>query len=331
MGQTNKLKVGVHSYKPLVFQEKGRWSGLEVELWEKIAEELDIKYDYIEEKQFPSLLKKTTAGKFDLSMAGITRTIERDEKMDMSYFTLDTGLGIASLPRSSFSLRDLAKGLFSKQTIVLLLFLVLFAAITAHIYWFVESGFSVATKYSVGILESFWWSIVTFSTVGYGDIYPATFTGKIFGVLAILSGLALFGLYIGQLSASLALIKIKSDISSADDLAGKKVGVKTGTTAVGVVKSKFADVVEYPDLDDAYKALKKRQVDAVVADMPVLQNQMKEQGFVIPGPTFARQAYAYVFPKSSENSELIKNINRELIRIRESGIYDVTYKKYFLD
>jgi voltage-gated potassium channel Kch len=40
--------------------------------------------------------------------------------------------------------------------------------------------------------DAMWWSLVTISTVGYGDEYPVTAEGRIIGVFMILVGVALF-------------------------------------------------------------------------------------------------------------------------------------------
>ena len=40
--------------------------------------------------------------------------------------------------------------------------------------------------------DAMWWSLVTVSTVGYGDEYPVTAAGRVIGVLMILVGVALF-------------------------------------------------------------------------------------------------------------------------------------------
>lgn len=44
------------------------------------------------------------------------------------------------------------------------------------------------------ISKSFWWAVVTMTTVGYGDVGPRTFLGRLVGCLAMLSGIVLISL-----------------------------------------------------------------------------------------------------------------------------------------
>lgn len=52
-------------------------------------------------------------------------------------------------------------------------------------------------EYGIGDIETFpdaiWWAFVTITTVGYGDYYPVTLTGRITAVGLMVGGLALIG------------------------------------------------------------------------------------------------------------------------------------------
>jgi voltage-gated potassium channel len=49
--------------------------------------------------------------------------------------------------------------------------------------------------------DSLWWSIVTLTTVGYGDIVPVTLTGRTAAVMIMLTGVAVLGLLAGSLAS----------------------------------------------------------------------------------------------------------------------------------
>src|SRR6056297_1001689 len=44
-----------------------------------------------------------------------------------------------------------------------------------------------------GFLDALWWSIVTITTVGYGDKYPITIAGRIIAIILMLTGIGIFG------------------------------------------------------------------------------------------------------------------------------------------
>lgn len=46
-----------------------------------------------------------------------------------------------------------------------------------------------------GLIDCFWWSFATATTVGYGDITPMTTNGKVLGIFLMLTGTALFATY----------------------------------------------------------------------------------------------------------------------------------------
>jgi len=53
----------------------------------------------------------------------------------------------------------------------------------------------------IDLFNAFYWTITVLSTVGFGDITPKTFAGKILFIFIIVFGLALFGYFITQISS----------------------------------------------------------------------------------------------------------------------------------
>jgi voltage-gated potassium channel len=57
------------------------------------------------------------------------------------------------------------------------------------------------TKGFSSIPEAMWWGVVTLTTVGYGDVYPETFWGKILGAVIALLGVGMIALPAGILGS----------------------------------------------------------------------------------------------------------------------------------
>lgn len=53
------------------------------------------------------------------------------------------------------------------------------------------------------VFHSFWWAVVTLTTVGYGDMYPVTAGGKAFTIVILLIGLGIVAVPSGLLASAL--------------------------------------------------------------------------------------------------------------------------------
>lgn len=49
-----------------------------------------------------------------------------------------------------------------------------------------------------------WWSVVTLTTVGYGDVYPVTALGRLFATIVMLGGIAMIALPAGIIAGAFA-------------------------------------------------------------------------------------------------------------------------------
>jgi voltage-gated potassium channel len=71
--------------------------------------------------------------------------------------------------------------------------------VSSCLVYFVEHP-AQPDKFS-SIPDTIWWSVVTLTTVGYGDMIPVTVMGKIFTVIILLAGIALLALPAGIITS----------------------------------------------------------------------------------------------------------------------------------
>lgn len=87
-----------------------------------------------------------------------------------------------------------------KSDLALTGFVALMVLFVASFLMYYVEGDAQPDKFS-NILSCFWWAIATLTTVGYGDVYPITGTGKLIsGIIAVL-GIGLVALPTGIVSA----------------------------------------------------------------------------------------------------------------------------------
>lgn len=126
------------------------------------------------------------------------------------------------------------------------------------------------------------------------------------------------------------LVPAGSDIATLDDLAGKKVGVQTGTTGEAYAKENVpsdAKVVSMPDDSTMFTALQGKTVDALLQDLPVNLEHTKDGTFEIVQQFDTGEQYG--FAVKTGNTNLLNALNEQLEALRDSGDYDTIYDKYF--
>uniref|UniRef100_A0A8C8BPI2 A-type voltage-gated potassium channel KCND1 n=1 Tax=Oncorhynchus tshawytscha TaxID=74940 RepID=A0A8C8BPI2_ONCTS len=120
--------------------------------------------------------------------------------------------------------------------------------IFATVMFYAEKG-SSSTKFT-SIPASFWYTIVTMTTLGYGDMVPKTIAGKIFGSICSLSGVLVIALPVPVIVSNFS--RIYHQNQRADKRRAQKVQkarlaririAQTGSSCTGFLQSKRNDLL----------------------------------------------------------------------------------------
>ncbi|MBE9221091.1 transporter substrate-binding domain-containing protein [Cyanobacterium stanieri LEGE 03274] len=332
---TNTLRVSTRPFPPFVFEDNnGKYSGFSIELWDEIANSMGVEYELYSEDNVEELLNSVVEGRADVSVAGISMTSEREQIIDFSHPFFDSGLNILVSGEPLSPLRMVINYIFVPSIWITVGILCLFTIFAAHIMWFFErkeNDEMFPRRYLRGIWESFWWSVVTLVTVGYGDKTPTTAGGRIVATIWMFAGILLISYFTASISSSMTVDRLDTQIRGYNDLRGRSVGTVAGSTSVDFLNNLSANVVVFENIERAYEALKNDDIEAVVYDEPVLLYLMNRQenynhSSKIIGNTFDTQSYAIVLPRGSSYRN---EINRAILSLREDGTYDQIYERWF--
>ena len=120
-----------------------------------------------------------------------------------------------------------------------------------------------------------------------------------------------------------------SDITSPDDLAGKKIGTQRGTTGYIYCTDDFGEdsVVAYDNGLTAVQALNNGQVDAVVIDnAPAKEYVAANPGLKVLETSYAEEDYAIGMNK--DNTALVEAVNAALEELKADGTLQSIVDKY---
>ena len=109
---------------------------------------------------------------------------------------------VAKLGRYSSSVRLFGRVFKNKkeELVITAMVMILLIVIASSFMYFAENE-AQPDKFP-DIPSTMWWSVVTLTTVGYGDVYPVTGLGKFFASIISILGIGMFALPTGILAVS---------------------------------------------------------------------------------------------------------------------------------
>jgi len=332
-GQTRaKIVVGTMRVPPFVLRsDDGQWSGLSIDLWKRIADELKVPFEFREfDYDLPGLLDAVEHGRVDAVIAAIPITQEGEARFDFThpYFAAGLGLAVRGEPRGN--LAGSLTGLFTYQFVVAIAALVGLLLFVGVLIWLLErrqkSHFD--SRPSRGIADGVWWAAVTMTSTGYGDKVPATLGGRVLAVVWMFASIFLVALFSATLASSFVIGRLKTGISGPDDLTRVRVAAVSGTAGEQWLKTQGLNTRTYPFVIQAMKALQRGDVQALVYEKAILGYMIKEYGWselrVLPH-TLAVREYAIALPN---DSPIKKSINLALLKVVHGPAWKDIIQRY---
>lgn len=315
-----QLRVVASELPPCVFATD-ELSGFSIELWEVMSNELDLEYE-ITLLDFDAKLTAIKNGNADVAIGCISVSFDREQDMDFTHPITTNGFSAVSLIEASLIPN------FSDESLKMLLLLLLFVVVFAHLMWWSEHGQSaISDRYFPGVFQSIWFSLVTMSTVGYGDIAPQRWLGRISAALLILTGVTAFGVIFGQFAADAIGQRAAKPVHTISDLRTYVVGTKADTAAATYLSALGVETEEYPDLVGAAEAMRAGAVDLVMHDtLATTHLVQRSDDLVTTGTTFSPH---YIGIALQTSSPLRESINAALLKLQSDGRYQAIHDRWF--
>ena len=322
------LKVAVHEISPMIMQSDGTYIGFDIETIEAVTSDMDIVLEYVHAEHFTDLFKLINSGVADMAMGGITINYERELAYDFPHSYKKSGMGILIRDEGDGDIMGALSIVFNGSFRQIWISFLILIFLAAHIVWFTERGSPAFNdKYLIGIWEGLWYSVVTVTTVGYGDKVPQKGLSKVVAVFVMLIGIGVAGIAMSQLSAVMNVQMFTYSINTPTDLKGKNVSVVAGTTSEAAVLKYKGNIKIASSIDEAVLMLEANRVDAVVFDEPTLQYYaMNNDKLTTVGGIFELQDYGILLPQGSKYTE---QMSLNVLKLKATGTYDKMLSKWF--
>jgi ABC-type amino acid transport substrate-binding protein len=310
------LVIGTKEAPPFAMKDNdGSWTGVSIDLWRRIADELHLRYRF-KEVSLDELINGTSAGRLDAAIGAITVTAGREQMVDFSESYYTTGLGIAVPTQTSFDWLRVLGSLISVGFLKALLSLIGVTLLIAVLIWAIERGRTEHFKGGLkdGLATSVWWSAVTM-TQSVPEHGPRTLPGRLVAVLWMAASVTAIAVFTAGITSHLTTKQLEGYVHNVDDLRSVRVGAVAGTASLRYLAHERISFRTYPDAEAGLRAVKAGTLDAFVYDQPILYWLTKKD---YPGSIevldirFDPQSYAIALPN---NSSLRMPINRTLVAV----------------
>lgn len=267
----HKLNVGVLMIMPFAQNLNGHYSGIAIDLWERIAKYYNWEYTYIPLGQNIKDGINTLANgtSLDIIIGPVSVTSARLKEVDYTRPFYLSSIGVIT-KKHEISLWDIFKVIFSKNLFhVIIIFVSVFIFYLSMLWIFEKNKTTLEEnpEYFTKLTQRIWLHLFQKKV----DYMPRTTHGRVIGIFWILFAAATFTAINANITSALTIARYENAniTNSLEGLQASKLAGIKGQISVDIAQKDGIEVVTTPNLDEAIQLLENDKVDGVVCDKPV--------------------------------------------------------------
>ncbi len=326
------LTVGVFVNPPFAMKAGDGYTGMAIDLWQALAEQLGVTYEYRPIANIRDLINATDAGDIDVAVTNLTITQGRAERVDFTQPWFDAGLRVMINDASGASFTQVLGGLYESGFLKAYAWLAAVIIAATLILTLFDRRFdrNFPPRWRDGVAESFY-TVMSVTTSGRPPARKNLFgwMGRIWQALWLICGIAVFAYITSTVTSVMTTLSLSNQIAGVDDLHGKLTGVLTGGTSEEFARDFGLETIGFDNIDAAAAALTNRDISAIVGDAPVLEYYVythPDMPLDVVGRIFEPDKYGFALPRGSA---LTRPLTVKLLGAHEAGLVEELDAKYF--
>ena len=266
---SRKLRIAVFERPPYTFKtEQGVWNGIGIELWEEIAEELHLPYEYVE-VSLGEVYEKLNAGACDLTpavsmVAKGVRLVDYTAPYFFSYAAVQTKSTSLFQQLGSFYQNLIDGGIL---TILLIVggIIVVFSIVIVIIERRTEEG-HFADKPDGKFFHALWFSALNLLCLEYDVALRLSPLGRFLTYLLAVLGICFVAIFTGAVASAITAANTSSKVFHIEDLVHYRTGAFKGSSLDLTLRERGLPVMEYSSPEEGLAALDRGEITAFGGD-----------------------------------------------------------------
>jgi len=327
--QDSTLTIGLKPTPPFIIKDAaGQPAGLSHSFWELIDDQVPARIHYKWYDDVEAMLHALARNEVDFSINPVTVTEQRMDSLDFSqpYFIS----GTAMVRRAESSWMVFLENFFSKQffsAVAILLGIIFFFGVLVWIFERRKPESEQFRKDWRGVLDGFWWSAVTMTTVGYGDKSPETSGGRTVAFIWMFTAILLISGLTAGVASALTVKSMESKIASVEDLRRFTTGTIDATGTAEYLGNYGLPNSYYESVEEGFEALRNHEIDVFVFDRPVLRFYLEKganSDLQLDDRNLKTDYYSFTYPR---NSPLRDALDPKIVRALKSDSWNFILRK----